>query len=93
MAYLFGLRIKNGPRPIELAVILELKRITADKHLRRADKTAQRLLIIPHQICIIHIRRVARHNEQYRNHVSIAARRIFVIRQILENQALIKRAK
>ena len=55
-------RIKHRPRPVCLAVILQLQGIAADQDIRRPHEPAQRLLVIPDERQIGRIRRVAGHD-------------------------------
>lgn len=93
MAELFRIRIKHGPFPIQLAVILHLKRITTDQNLGRTDKTIQCLLISIHQMRIHTLRSIAGHNQQYRHRMLITTGCIKIIGQILKNQPFIKSTK
>ena len=85
----FGFRIKQRPGPVQLAVIFQLQRVTADKNFCRTYQKVQGLAIIFQQLGLIRIRRVAGHDQQHGNHVGIAAIVFLVIRKVLESQTLI----
>ena len=84
-------RIKIRPLPICLTIILQLQRISADKYLRRTDKITKSPLIILQKPLIHRIRRVAGHDQQYRDRVLVTAGSLPVIGQILKNKSLIQR--
>ena len=86
-----GLRVKHSPSPVGLPVITYLEGVTADQNLSRAHKAAQGLLIVAQKRPVHVVRRIAGHDEQYRDRVIIAARALNVIGQILEDQTLIER--
>jgi len=81
------------PRPVRLAVILELERIAADEDFRWSHKSVQTLLIPVEKICICGVRRIARHDQQHGDRVGIAAWDICVVGQILEYEPLKQRAE
>ena len=84
-------RIEHGPFPVGSAVIPKLQGVTADEDFSRSHKTAQSLLIVPKQMLVHGIMRVAGHDQQNRNRMCIAAGRFQVVGQILEDQTLIER--
>ena len=67
MAIYFGFGIKDGPRPIKLAVILKLKRVPTNVGLSWTNKAAEGLLIVFNEMHIICIGCIARHDEKHGN--------------------------
>ena len=88
MASLFCFPIEI-PGPVRLAVILELERIAADECFGRSDKAAQCLLIVLDQPAICCIGRIAGHDQENRDHMLIAAKRIHAVSKVLENKPFI----
>ena len=92
MAALLGLPVEV-PRPVGLAVVLQLQRVAAGKDLRRPHKTVQRLLILLQDLHVVSPWRIAGHDEQYGDGIWVAAGCLAVIGQVLKHQPLIEGAE
>ena len=88
-----GRRREHRPLPFRRAVVLKLERFAAHQDLRRPHERAQRPLVLLQHLGVSRVRRVARHDQQHRHRPLVAARRFFVVGQVLENHPLIQRTE
>ena len=87
---LLARRIEERPGPVGFAIVLQLEGVAADEHFRGTNEAVQNLLVILHQSHIHVVRRIARHDQQYRNGILVAARLLNVVSQMLEYQPFIQ---